>query len=566
MKQVILLCLTAVLVAFCAAGAHAQVTIDTAFTLAGQIRPSDYPQWPDSVGAEKVLSGFDINKNGKKEFVVLADPAWAQALPNVYRPYLFWFEANGDNTYKLLWSTQIPGKNAGDYSYPDFTVADIDKDGNMEITVVVPRWRTDAEDALLYIYEFDNGAFPTDPTISSDLSLRKGMQYRATHVQVDDVDNDGENEVVVTSRADDYGGAGAGRTLMVHHFFGGDINPGTFGYFEREFIDSSAVLKGGSVYEFGIVDFDKDGKKEIWVSTWDLLSLAIYEATAKDTYVLQADINQARPANDVGIRKSMRWYDADKDGKLEYYCAGITDASNPGNLYMIPSTNDVSTLTTASFVTLTPDLEQIDTWTYEGADIGDVNGDGRMDYIVAGAGIRREIFWYQYKGSGSPADSSNYRMSDMYKDISPTTEHFNLKTLNIGNDIDGDGKKEIFLCNLSPKNGTNDAAIIILESKRISTSVDRVNGILPEGFSLNQNYPNPFNPMTEIGFAIPASGFVSLRVFDMVGREIVTLVNRELSAGAYKASFDASGLPSGTYFYTLKAGTFVETKKMLLLK
>jgi hypothetical protein len=551
------------------ASLEAQVTLDTNLTVAARIKPSDYPGWPDNIGAEKVLSGFDINANGKKEFVVLANPIDNNTPGNATdttRPYLFWFEASGNNTYNLLWSAHVPGTNTGGFSHADFTVADIDKDGKMEIVVVVPRAATDREDALLYVYEFDNGTFPSTPTISSDLGLRHGMAYRASRIEVADVDGDGENEVVVTSRNDDFGGAGLGRSLMVHHFFGGDINPGTLGFFEREFIDSSAVLKGGAVYDMGITDFDGDGKKEIWVATWDLLSLAIYETTGKDTYVVRADINQARPNNDVGVRKSMRWYDANKDGKLEYYFAGITDSQNPGNLYMIASTTDVSTLNTASVVTLTPDLQPVSEWSYEGADIGDINGDGKMDYFVAGAGPRREIFWLHYKG-GSTTDTLNYFLSTAYKDTLAADSLYSFMTVNIGNDIDGDGKKELFVPNRYVRSGVaSDAAIIILESKTISAGVEQIGNAVPAGYTLSQNYPNPFNPQTEIVFQTPQQGFVSLRVYDMLGREIMTLVNREMPAGKYRASFDARTLSSGTYFYTLKAGSFEESRKMLLVK
>lgn len=551
------------------ASLQAQVILDTNFTVAARIKPSDYPAWPDNIGAEKVLSGFDINKNGKKEFVVMANPIDNNTPGNptdTTRPYLFWFEATGNNTYTLLWSAHVPGTNTGGYSHADFTVADIDKDGKMEIVVIVPRAPTDREDAVLYVYEYDGATFPSTPTISSDLGLRPGMDFRVSRLEVADVDGDGENEVIVTSRRDDYGGSGAGRTLMIHHFFGGDINPGTLGFFEREFIDSSSVLKGGAVYDMGITDFDGDGHKEIWVSTWDLLSLAIYESTGKDSYVLRADINQARPNNDVGVRKSMRWYDADKDGKLEYYFAGITDSFNPGNLYMIPSTTDVSKLDTNSIVTLTPDLQPVSEWTYEGADIGDINGDGKMDYIVAGAGPRREIFWLHYKG-GSPADSANYFLSTLYKDTLAADSMYSFVTVNIGNDIDGDGKREVFLPNRAVRSGVaSDAAVIILESKSIAAGVEQVGNAVPEGYKLSQNYPNPFNPQTEIVFQTAKRGFVSLKVYDMLGREVMALVNREMPAGNYRSTFDARTLASGTYFYTLKAGSFEESRKMLLVK
>jgi hypothetical protein len=325
------------------------------------------------------------------------------------------------------------------------------------------------------------------------------------------------------------------------------------------------VLKGGAVYDMGITDFDGDGKKEIWVSTWDLLSVAIYEATGKDAYVLAKDINQARPNNDVGVRHSMRWYDANKDGKLEYYCAGITDATNPGNIYMIPSTTDVSTLDTASFKTLTPDLQPVKEWSYEGADIGDVNGDGKMDYIVAEGG-RGEVFWLQYKG-GTPADSANYRMTTLYKDAAVADSNFTFITVNIGNDIDGDGKKEVFICNRYPnRNVASDPAVIILEAKAISAGVELIEGLLPQNYALGQNYPNPFNPETAVNFTIPTAGRVTLTIYNALGEEIAILVNADLAPGVYAASFSGKNIPSGTYFYTLRAGSFSQTKKMLLLK
>jgi glycosidase len=85
-------------------------------------------------------------------------------------------------------------------------------------------------------------------------------------------------------------------------------------------------------------------------------------------------------------------------------------------------------------------------------------------------------------------------------------------------------------------------------------------------YSLEQNYPNPFNPSTKIRFAIPNSGFVKLKVFDILGREIKTLINNELPAGIHEVNFDASYLSSGIYFYRIESGSFVETKKMILLK
>lgn len=85
-------------------------------------------------------------------------------------------------------------------------------------------------------------------------------------------------------------------------------------------------------------------------------------------------------------------------------------------------------------------------------------------------------------------------------------------------------------------------------------------------FNLNQNYPNPFNPITTIEYSLPKSNFVTLKVFDLLGREITSLVNEEKLPGNYSVKFDASQFSSGIYFYRLKAGSFIDTKKFILMK
>ena len=89
---------------------------------------------------------------------------------------------------------------------------------------------------------------------------------------------------------------------------------------------------------------------------------------------------------------------------------------------------------------------------------------------------------------------------------------------------------------------------------------------VPADYSLFQNYPNPFNPSTKISFSIPALSFVKLKLYDVVGNEIETLVNEEKQTGTYEITWYVENLPSGVYFYQLKAGDYVSTKKMTLLK
>ncbi|NNG28111.1 MAG: T9SS type A sorting domain-containing protein [Ignavibacteriaceae bacterium] len=99
-----------------------------------------------------------------------------------------------------------------------------------------------------------------------------------------------------------------------------------------------------------------------------------------------------------------------------------------------------------------------------------------------------------------------------------------------------------------------------------TTSVERLEDLTPTRFELAQNYPNPFNPSTKIRFTIPEAGLVTLKVYNLLGEEVATLLNEEQTTGVYEVTFDAGQLSSGIYFYTINSGDFVASKKMILLK
>jgi hypothetical protein len=96
--------------------------------------------------------------------------------------------------------------------------------------------------------------------------------------------------------------------------------------------------------------------------------------------------------------------------------------------------------------------------------------------------------------------------------------------------------------------------------------IQQIGNKIPSVYTLEQNYPNPFNPKTNITFSIPRGGFVEIDVYDILGRQVNTLVRDPFEAGTYKVDFDATNLSSGVYFYTIKVNDFSATKKMLLIK
>ncbi len=111
-----------------------------------------------------------------------------------------------------------------------------------------------------------------------------------------------------------------------------------------------------------------------------------------------------------------------------------------------------------------------------------------------------------------------------------------------------------------------DSGLILYTSNGGLTGVGDWEGFPPTNFMLEQNYPNPFNPSTNISFNLPSRSFVSLKVFDVLGKEVASIVSEILSAGNYSRQWNAAGMPSGVYFYRLQAGSYIETKKLVLLR
>lgn len=142
----------------------------------------------------------------------------------------------------------------------------------------------------------------------------------------------------------------------------------------------------------------------------------------------------------------------------------------------------------------------------------------------------------------------------------------------VSTDIAIDGYGNVYVTGYSSEeNGIPDYATIKYSQ---TTDITRISSDIPEKYSLSQNYPNPFNPVTNLEFGISDLGFVSLKIYDVLGKEVATLVNEKLSQGNYKVEFDGSGFSSGVYFYRLvvsssnpmTARDFTDTKRMMLIK
>lgn len=110
--------------------------------------------------------------------------------------------------------------------------------------------------------------------------------------------------------------------------------------------------------------------------------------------------------------------------------------------------------------------------------------------------------------------------------------------------------------------GSGMSGVVIVQNP-VSVDDDK---IIADKFELKQNYPNPFNPSTRINYSVPSTSIVNLKVYDILGNEVAVLVNEEKQAGNYEMNFNASELTGGVYFYQLTTNSFVDTKKMILMK
>ena len=160
--------------------------------------------------------------------------------------------------------------------------------------------------------------------------------------------------------------------------------------------------------------------------------------------------------------------------------------------------------------------------------------------------------WYIFNNTLQPGIYSTNDGGTSWSNITDNLGHWGGKFLR----LNPHNTNQLFL-------GTDGGDVWI---KDLVTTIDDNEVSIPSKFNLDQNYPNPFNPSTRISYQLPTLSKVVLKVYDILGREVTTLVNREQNAGNYKIIFNSSNLSSGIYFYRIVSGVFTQTKKMMVIK
>ena len=256
----------------------------------------------------------------------------------------------------------------------------------------------------------------------------------------------------------------------------------------------------------------------------------------------------------------------------------VVNTIKPGKGYWIKSSG--GTLNLGSVVTPKVALDNFDT--YSSVTITDKNGSNQVLYLRENTEKGLDLGRYEMPpalSSGNfdarfstnrileayPADAQSIakypitiRSTEYPLTVSWEIKNDGTKTFTLGV---GQNEKIISQCAMHGNgtikiSGNATSLLITVEGRRE----------VPEEFSLSQNYPNPFNPVTAIQYALPQPAHVTLKVFDILGREVATLVSADQEAGFKNINFDASALSSGMYLYKIQAGTFSDAKKMLVIK
>jgi hypothetical protein len=268
---------------------------------------------------------------------------------------------------------------------------------------------------------------------------------------------------------------------------------------------------------------------------------------------------------DYGALDAVRVADVNNDGINEMYIA-TTEPNN--KIFIVTGITDISQMDSTD-IKLLYTIPVTAGGKFRSMYIADPDRDGNADLMIGGES-NGQIFTLEYKGTGNPADSSSWEhrvLYDAFVESGLTTISPRLFYGSPADDMDKDGNDEYVFVNYSPDYGTwpDDVPLRVIEIDR-ATGVIRHDGIVPGKTELLPNYPNPFNPTTTIRYRTAAAGPVKVIVYDLLGKETAVLVDEVQNAGEYTVRFNAAGLASGLYIYSLQAGTTTEMKKMMLLK
>lgn len=542
----------------------------------------------------------DLDGDGKPEILVTTYQDGGR---------IFVFEVTGDDKLEFVWASKAltPGRGGAGSTPRSVVTGDIDNNGRQEIIFNIGNAVADTLRGI-YIYEHngvqgsDNyGAEPVIRIKPEQVDPRFSAGTVGTTESgwlTGDIDGDNRNELVWCPRS--FATQDIANAYIIQVKSGEWRNGNAQWAVEYKYDGMARALPGGDGYTpvgVTIGDIDSDGKKELVITGWVFNvrggGVGFVQVNGPDSYqpgsvVPLTEIGDA--ADRIFIVKAkpliVRVNNADQLFIQRYYF----DNQAPSDVVTFDGIADDAFIDASNIkIVLQNHPGAFSIWGAGDQDHGAGN-DGFDLYMSSGA----RLYDYEYKGTGSILDSTSYtrkQIFDITKIYTATGGLFNEIFVTPGMDLDRDGKREIVT---SWKGGPTDAIgsanlatnsfnIFVFEWGDSTKSVDlnqlatglatrEWEVITPEDYDLAQNYPNPFNPSTTIEFTLPLNKLINLRIYDMAGREVRTLIApAEYAAGKHAVVWDGKdnagqAVASGQYIYRLEFGSFVKSKVMTLVK
>ncbi len=576
------------------------------------------------ISARTAIGGFDLDQDGAKEIIVT----------DVSRAGVKVFEYNSEaDVFEQTWESPADtaaGVNRRFGLNPrTVNVSDFDGDGNWEIVFPLA-----SEPSGFYVYEWDgvqgsdNYGDVYSTIISTEVDTccpgENFVSYRGDHERIDvkDIDGDGKQEALIPIRRN--GGGGKRGTIItsvegeIDHAAGG----GGFETWVTEFFVDRINYGGGSPYQGLPADLDGDGSYEIVNHSWNNFALYNFDVLGADSYAAAPEDSetrffQASATDDFSIFGGEAG-DVDGNGDHEVYFSNFGDGNNStsavtASLWVIDyqSGDDVLSIDGTHVVKVADDVGRFHTSVF------DVDRNG-MPNIFVGGSYPRTItstemvgsdprnpadYWTQVIYNGDGGVMRNITVTDSAGIVTTTfdnTAAFASKVQSNwhGNpiDFDDDGDYEILASfqgvsdsitttTLTWNGASYDTVVTTAANERaytvkrfefssmgVSVRESEVTFITPEDYVLEQNYPNPFNPSTTIQYTLPISKQVTVRIYNIMGQVVRTLVDDHIQqAGTHSIVWNATNdrgirVASGTYIYSLEYGNVKKTKRMMLLK
>jgi len=540
------------------------VDLDTTFSVkwnnepwgSGGLIPAG-PPW-------NMVGPFDFDNDGFGDFIVSSSYA------GEYCNGVYHYEAAANDSIELRWVYTFYDLSCTYDAYSSVAVGDIDGDNKKEILSLVDTSPGVSGQKGLQIFEWDSDSmsFLSQPTITYDMGL--DSVWEACQIYAEDLDADSKEEIIVSIMDGPWSelGTGGSSRMMIFEL---DTLDGDSAVFNLEYQDE--VWTNWSGWNISVGDLDNDGFKEIYTVGYEYFHIIIHENTGENQYEYQTDFYVASEfyqRSNQGILIT----DIDNNGENEMYCltSGVNSLSgeliNPGNFFVVEGVTDVSNLSYANF-----NLFSSYTGGLRGIYLGNADGDDKPNIYLAGHYNEAVYDWEYNNGDPTSPDSYEEKMvflDDTTDNYTPGNDQGKLRIAKVfSGDIDNDGLGDIVFSSASF--ATDKPQLYMIEHNGVEELHSDQEIYVPKPLSIEQNYPNPFNPETHFRYELSEPGYVSLKVFDILGNHVVTIYEGFKTIGVHKTRWgggDKQGqvVSSGIYFYQLKTDGYSITKKLVFGK